>query len=156
MRNFGRGDIWFGIAAAMASALLGWLVVVALEPGTNGVSEAASASRTTPTRTAAPATAAAATTAARAVPSTVRVRVDASARPTFLCVENEGGKQLFSGMLVGEKTFSGRHLKLNVGLASTVVTVDGKRVPLTGSPTGLDVTAANGPQPLAPTERPCG
>ena len=84
------------------------------------------------------------------------VRVDAAARPTFLCVEDERGKTLFAGMLAGSRTFKGGRLRMNIGLSSTLVTVDGKTVPLAGSPTGLELTKANGAQPLAPQLRPCG
>ena len=86
----------------------------------------------------------------------VTVRVDAAAQPVFLCVEDERGKTLFAGMLAGSRTFKGGRLRMNIGLSSTLVTVDGKTVPLAGSPTGLELTKANGAQPLAPQLRPCG
>src|SRR4051794_8974894 len=56
-----------------------------------------------------------------AAPTTVTVRLDATARPTFLCVD-DGGGHLFSGTLTGKRSFSGRRLLLNIGLASTLVT----------------------------------
>jgi hypothetical protein len=69
----------------------------------------------------------------------VTVRLTAS-RPTFLCVEGDG-KQLFDGTLSGSRTFRGRVVRLNVGLGpSTRVTANGKAVPLTASPTGLELT----------------
>ncbi|HZO37014.1 MAG TPA: hypothetical protein VFB41_09080 [Solirubrobacteraceae bacterium] len=86
----------------------------------------------------------------------VTVRVDAAAQPTFLCVEDEQGRTLFAGMLAGSKTFKSGRLRMNIGLSSTLVTVGGKTVPLAGSPTGLELTKANGAQPLAPQLRPCG
>lgn len=86
----------------------------------------------------------------------VTVRVDAGPQPAFLCVEDELGKTLFAGMLAGSRTFKGGRLRMNIGLSSTRVTFDGKTVPLTGSPTGLELTKANGAQPLAPQLRPCG
>ena len=69
----------------------------------------------------------------------VTVRLNAS-RATFLCVEGDG-KQLFNGTLTGARTFRGRVVRLNVGLGpSTRVTANGKAVPLTASPTGLELT----------------
>jgi len=69
----------------------------------------------------------------------VTVRLTAS-RATFLCVEGDG-KQLFNGTLSGSRTFRGRVVRLNVGLGpSTRVTANGKVVPLTASPTGLELT----------------
>lgn len=69
----------------------------------------------------------------------VTVRLTAS-RATFLCVEGDG-KQLFNGTLTGARTFRARVVRLNVGLGpSTRVTANGKAVPLTASPTGLELT----------------
>lgn len=69
----------------------------------------------------------------------VTVRLDARAA-TFLCVEGDG-KQLFNGTLSGARTFRGRVLRLNIGLGpSTRVTANGKAVPLTASPTGIELT----------------
>jgi hypothetical protein len=87
---------------------------------------------------------------------TVAVVVDASARPTFLCVEDGEGHQLFGGTLSGRQTFRARRVRLNVGLSSTVVTVDGNPVRLSGSPAGLDITRRGGAQDLPPGQRPCG
>ena len=69
----------------------------------------------------------------------VIVRLNAS-RATFLCVEGDG-KELFNGTLSGARTFKGRVVRLNIGLGpSTRVTANGKVVPLTASPTGLELT----------------
>ena len=69
----------------------------------------------------------------------VTVRLNAS-RPTFLCVEGDG-KELFNGTLSGARTFRGRVVRLNIGLGpSTRLTANGKVVPLTASPTGLELT----------------
>jgi translation initiation factor IF-2 len=87
---------------------------------------------------------------------TVTVRVDASARPTFLCVDDGQGRQLFGGTLTGRKTFTGRRVRLNVGLASTRVTVNGNAVTLNGSPAGLDITRTGGARELPSGNRPCG
>jgi hypothetical protein len=69
----------------------------------------------------------------------VTARLNASAA-TFLCVEGDG-KQLFNGTLTGARTFRARVLRLNIGLGpSTRLTANGKVVPLTASPTGLELT----------------
>jgi hypothetical protein len=69
----------------------------------------------------------------------VTVRLNASLA-TFLCVEADG-RQAFNGTLTGARTFRGRVVRLNVGLGpSTRVTANGKAVPLTASPTGVELT----------------
>ena len=69
----------------------------------------------------------------------VTVRLTASL-PTFLCVEGDG-RQVFNGTLSGSRSFSGRVVRLNIGLGPTTrVTANGKAVPLTASPTGLELT----------------
>jgi hypothetical protein len=86
----------------------------------------------------------------------VTVRVDASVRPTFLCVDDGAGHQLFGGTLTGKQTFKGKRVRLNVGLSSTRITVNGNPVRLDGSPAGLDVTRKGGARDLAAGKRPCG
>jgi hypothetical protein len=86
----------------------------------------------------------------------VTVRVDATARPTFLCVDDGQGKTLFSGTLDGKQVFKARRVRMNIGLASTLVTVNGNPVRLNGSPDGLDVTRAGGAKALPLGQRPCG
>ena len=83
----------------------------------------------------------------------VTARLDASAA-TFLCVEGDG-KQLFNGTLTGARTFRARVLRLNIGLGpSTRLTANGKVVPLTASPTGLQLTPKS--QKFLPLgQRPC-
>jgi hypothetical protein len=93
---------------------------------------------------------------AAAAKTTVTVRVDASVRPTFLCVDDGAGRQLFGGTLTGKQTFKGKRVRLNIGLASTRVTVNGNPVRLDGSPAGLDVTRKGGARALPSGHRPCG
>ncbi|HEU4976411.1 MAG TPA: hypothetical protein VFT50_15060 [Baekduia sp.] len=85
----------------------------------------------------------------------VEVVVDASARPTFLCVDDGHGRQLYGGTLSGRETFRAPEVRLNVGLSSTVVTVDGHQVPLPGSPAGLEISRSGGVQSLPLGQRPC-
>jgi lipoprotein-anchoring transpeptidase ErfK/SrfK len=86
----------------------------------------------------------------------VTVRVDASGRPTFLCVDDGSGTTIFSGTLDGKKVFKGKRVRMNIGLKSTFVTVNGNPVPLDGSPAGLDITRAGGAKSLGLGKRPCG
>jgi hypothetical protein len=94
--------------------------------------------------------------AATAAGKGVTVRVDASIRPTFLCVDNGNGTTMFSGTLTGKKVFRAKRVRMNIGLASTRVTVNGNSVRLDGSPAGLDITRKSGARSLALGQRPCG
>jgi hypothetical protein len=94
--------------------------------------------------------------AADAAAKLVTVRVDATAKPTFLCVDDGKGNDLFDGTLNGKKVFRGKRIRMNVGLMSTLITVNGNPIRLDGSPTGLDITRAGGAKPLPLGQRPCG
>jgi len=94
--------------------------------------------------------------AATAAGKGVTVRVDASIRPTFLCVDNGNGTTMFSGTLSGKKVFRAKHVRMNIGLASTRITVNGNPVRIDGSPAGLDITRKGGARSLALGQRPCG
>lgn len=83
----------------------------------------------------------------------VTVRLNAS-QPTFLCVEGDG-RQLYNGTLTRAQTFRARVVRLNVGLGPTTrVTANGKAVPLTSSPTGVQITP-KGQTFLPLGSRPC-
>jgi hypothetical protein len=86
----------------------------------------------------------------------VTVRVDAGVRPTFLCVDNGNGTTMFSGTLTGKKVFRAKRVRMNIGLASTRITVNGNPVRVDGSPAGLDITRKGGARSLALGQRPCG
>jgi hypothetical protein len=69
----------------------------------------------------------------------VTVRLIAS-QATFLCVDGDG-RELFNGTLSGARSFRAKVIRLNVGLGPTTrVTANGRTVPLTGSPTGVEIT----------------
>ncbi|HYF26899.1 MAG TPA: hypothetical protein VD931_14245 [Baekduia sp.] len=87
--------------------------------------------------------------------TTVKVRVDASRAPTFLCVEDQAGRQLFNGTLAGRRIFQAREVRLNIGLSSTLVAYRTRTVRLTESPTGLAITR-KGHRFLPLGQRPCG
>jgi hypothetical protein len=93
---------------------------------------------------------------AAAASKAITVRVDATGRPTFLCVDDGSGKVLFSGTLDGKQAFRARRVRMNIGLKSTQVTVNGVPVVLDGSPAGLDITRKGGARPLPSGNRPCG
>jgi hypothetical protein len=93
---------------------------------------------------------------AAAASKLVTVRVDASGRPTFLCVDDGSGKVLFSGTLDGKKVFKSKRVRMNVGLKSTFITVNGNPITLTSSPAGLDITRKSGARELPLGDRPCG
>jgi len=82
------------------------------------------------------------------------VRVDAGTRATFLCVDDGKGNNLFNGTLVGKETFKARRVRLNIGLATTRVTVNGKSLTISGSPSGYDITR-KAVKTLPVGQRPC-
>lgn len=93
---------------------------------------------------------------AAAASKVVTVRVDSAGRPTFLCVDDGAGKTLFSGTLDGKQVFKSKRVRMNIGLKSTQVTVNGTPVVISESPAGLDITRKGGARPLPSGSRPCG
>ena len=73
---------------------------------------------------------------------------------TYLCVDDGSGKRLFAGTLTSRRTFKAKEIRLNVGLASTRVTINGKPYRLSGSPSGVSITRKR-VVPLALGARPC-
>ena len=67
---------------------------------------------------------------------TVRLR---PAAPSFVCVDNGRGKVLFSGTASAPLRFRGRHIRVNIGLATTRLTVNGREIPINSSPAGYDI-----------------
>ena len=86
--------------------------------------------------------------------ASVTVRLDSGPRPTFLCVDDGAGKDLFKGTLNGKRTFRGRRIRINVGLETASVTVNGKKLALNFSPSGFDITRSRIKR-LGTGERPC-
>lgn len=114
-------------------------------PPTPGTTVAAVTTQTTPTTTARTTTRTTARTTParrptrRAARRQVIVRL-ASVEPTYLCARDGRGRVLFSGTLDGTRRLRAREVRLNVGLASTRVFKDGRRIRLSGSPSGLLLT----------------
>ena len=86
--------------------------------------------------------------------ASVTVRLDSGPRPTFLCVDDGAGNDLFKGTLNGKRTFRGRRVRINVGLETAKVTVNGKKLALNTSPAGFDITPKQQKR-LGSGERPC-
>jgi hypothetical protein len=59
--------------------------------------------------------------------------------PSYVCVDNAHGRILFSGTLSTPMHFTGHHIRVNIGLNSVVMKVDGRRVNITQSPAGYDI-----------------
>lgn len=74
--------------------------------------------------------------------------------PTFVCIEDDRGRQLFAGMATTTVRATGRRLKLNLGLRSASVTVDGRPLAVPSSPYGVALTPT-GSRFLPRGQRPC-
>ena len=120
-------------------------------PSTPEPATTARPSATAPSSTSRPAT----TTKPATADRPVRVVLDATARPSFVCVETADGARVFAGVLAGRRTFSGAHLRVSIGLKTTRLTVDGRAVPIDGSPAAFDVTH-HGATRLPGAQAPCG
>jgi hypothetical protein len=94
--------------------------------------------------------------AERAAAAKRRVVVTLSpSEPTYVCIDDARGTRVFGGTLARRQTFRGRRLRLNIGLSSVTVRVDGKRLALAGSPSGYLVQAGGSkPRYLPPGQRP--
>ncbi|GAC1319250.1 MAG: hypothetical protein NVSMB25_09790 [Thermoleophilaceae bacterium] len=93
----------------------------------------------------------------RPAPPTSVVLHIAPAAPTYVCVDHgRGTRRTFEGIISSPRTFRGKHLRINLGVASTRLTVNRKRlvIPPSGRPVGYDLTP-NRTAPLAPLLRPC-
>lgn len=85
---------------------------------------------------------------------TVRATLSPSV-PTYLCIKDGSGRQIFGGTLSGPRTFTGKVLRLNVGMGdSTTLTVNGKRLPLNGSPAGYELRPGGRATVLGSGQRP--
>jgi hypothetical protein len=96
--------------------------------------------------------------AAKPKPTSVRLRVVPSA-PTYVCVDRGLGTEVvYEDTTAGPQTFRGKHLRINIGNATTVrVVSNGKRValPTTATIVGYDFTPRRA-KPLPEGQpRPC-
>lgn len=74
--------------------------------------------------------------------------------PTYVCIDDGAGRRLFGGTLSAPQTFRARRMRLNIGLSSVAVKVNGKPLALQGSPSGYLLEAGRAPQYLPLGRRP--
>jgi cytoskeletal protein RodZ len=87
--------------------------------------------------------------------SVVRLRL-VPAEPTYACVVDGSGEQLFGGNLNRAQSFRAKRIRINLGRTSVRVTVNQKRLRITPSsdPVGYDLRAGRKPRPLPLGQRP--
>jgi hypothetical protein len=74
-----------------------------------------------------------------AAPRQVVVRLVPGPQASYLCVDHGPGTPETETTLSAPLTFRGKRVRINVGLSSVNVTVNGKPFGLSGSPTGYDI-----------------
>jgi hypothetical protein len=74
-----------------------------------------------------------------AVPRKVIVKLVPGPQASYLCVDHGPGTPETETTLSAPLTFKGKRVRINVGLSSVNVTVNGKPFALQGSPTGYDI-----------------
>lgn len=78
--------------------------------------------------------------AKRPAPRGVTVRLVPGPQASYLCVDRGPGTPRTETTLSAPMTFKGRRIRINVGLSSVHVTVNGRPFALSGSPTGYDIS----------------
>jgi hypothetical protein len=86
-------------------------------------------------------------------PRPVRLLV-VPAEPTYLCVDDGGGRVLFHGLITRRRGFSARRLRLNLGSRSAAVLVDGGRAALPPGPLGIEFSGDSA-KLIPEGKRPC-
>jgi hypothetical protein len=147
----GAGALVLVIAAAAVAAAVGG------SGGDNGNDRASDVlpATTETTATTPPATSTATTPASKpkkkarkrkqkakkpAAPTQVVVRLVPGPQASYLCVDHGPGTPETETTLSSPLTFKGKRVRINVGLSSVSVTVNGKPFALSGSPTGYDIS----------------
>jgi cytoskeletal protein RodZ len=150
-----RRPAWLPVAGAVV-AIVAVLLVLGL---TGGSSDETSSNPTTTTTKKATANKKAAPKpkkrAARR-PTRVKLRI-VPAAPTYVCVDKgEGTDVVYEDTLSGPKSWTGRHLRINLGRRAVQITANGKRVrvPAGSDPIGFDFRPTStrvitGPRPCA-------
>jgi cytoskeletal protein RodZ len=150
-----------GLAIAGAAVLvIAVLVVIGLLSGGNGSKDsgnknAAQASSTT-TAKKKPTTTSRNTLAKPAQPKRVVLKLT-PAVATYVCVDRGKGTTVaFEGIISTPRTWTGHHLRVNLGKTSMVVTANGKHVPLAAgpNPAGIDFTPGHH-KSIPAGSRPC-
>ena len=85
----------------------------------------------------------------------VRLRL-VPAEPTYACVVDGNGEQLFGGNLTQPETMRAARLRINLGRTSVRVTINGDRlrIPASSDPVGYDLRAGRKPRSLPIGQRP--
>jgi len=89
-----------------------------------------------------------------APPKQVVVHMVPGAQPSYLCVDHGPGTPPIETTLASPQTFKGKRVRINVGLSSVTVTVNGKPFALAGSPSGYDIGVTHRAY-LPQGQRPC-
>jgi hypothetical protein len=89
-----------------------------------------------------------------APPRQVVVRLVPGDQPSYLCVDHGPGTPTTETTLSSPLTFKGKRVRINVGLSTVHVTVNGKPFALAGSPSGYDIGVKNRAY-LPQGSRPC-
>jgi hypothetical protein len=89
-----------------------------------------------------------------APPKQVVVHMVPGPQASYLCVDHGPGTAPIETTLASPQTFKGKRVRINVGLSSVTVTVNGKPFALAGSPSGYDI-AVNHRVYLPQGQRPC-
>ena len=152
-----RRPAWLPVAAAVVAILVLLLVL-----GLTGESSDDGKTETTPTTAAKKKPAASkkkkkATRRKRpARPRTVKLRI-VPAGPTYVCLDKGLGTDVvYEGTLSGPKSWTARHLRINLGRRAVRITVNGKRirVPSGTDPIGFDFRPTSRRE-LPSGQRPC-
>jgi hypothetical protein len=89
-----------------------------------------------------------------APPKQVVIHMVPGPQASYLCVDHGPGTAPIETTLASPQTFKGKRVRINVGLASVGVTVNGKPFALAGSPSGYDISV-NHRAYLPQGQRPC-
>ena len=175
----GRGRLGAGLAALVAVIAAAAVLAAVTSGGGNGNDSASSAlapattAATTatvpPTTATVPATTATTPVPAKpkkkpapkkkrkrkpAAPKQVVVRLVPGPQASYLCVDHGPGTPTIETTLDSPQTFKGKRVRLNVGLNSVSVTINGKPFALASSPSGYDISL-KGRAYLPQGQRPC-
>src|SRR5690242_15428938 len=144
------------VIAAVALVVIGVLVLIGQlsnsGSGKNGANTTAAQATTTTKKK----TTAGAAPSKSAAPKRVVLKL-APAVATYVCVDRgQGTPVAFEGIISTSRTWRGRHLRVNLGKTSVVITANGKRVPLTvgPNPAGIDFTPGHH-KSIPAGSRPC-
>jgi hypothetical protein len=169
----GRGRLVAGLAALVAVIAAAAVLAAVTSGGGNDndspASALAPATTATTTTTTAPTTTATTPAPAKpkkkpapkkkrkpkpAAPRQVVVRLVPGPQASYLCVDHGPGTPTIETTLASPQTFKGRRVRLNVGLNSVSVTINGKPFALASSPSGYDISL-KGRAYLPQGQRPC-